>query len=36
LQAVRSQRETVADERLAAVLDEVDLRTAVELAKLGF
>ena len=36
LQAVRAQRETVADPRLAAVLDEVELRAAVELAKLGF
>lgn len=36
LQAVRSQRENVADPRLAAILDEVELRAAVELAKLGF
>ena len=33
--AVRCQREKVADPRLAAVLDEVELRAAVELAKLG-
>ena len=35
VEAVRAQRETVADPRLAAVLDEVELRAAVELAKLG-
>ncbi len=35
VEAVRSQRERVADPKLAAVLDEVELRAAVELAKLG-
>jgi len=33
--AVRAEREKVSDPRLAAVLDEVELRAAVELAKLG-
>lgn len=34
-QLARSARETVDDPRLGAVLDEIDLRVAVELAKLG-
>ncbi|MEM1400635.1 MAG: flagellar assembly protein FliX [Pseudomonadota bacterium] len=29
-------RDRVADDRLASVLDDVDLRARVELAKLGF
>lgn len=32
---VRRQREIVSDERLAEVLEEIELRTAVELAKRG-
>ena len=32
---VQARRETVTDERLAAILEEIDLRAAVELAKLG-
>ena len=34
-QMVRSRRDTVADPRLAAVLDEIELRAEVELAKLA-
>jgi hypothetical protein len=34
-QLVQSQRDQVSDPRLAAVLDEIDLRAQVELAKLG-
>ncbi|HZB91572.1 MAG TPA: flagellar assembly protein FliX [Stellaceae bacterium] len=34
-QLAKTARETVDDPRLAAVLDEIDLRVAVELAKLG-
>jgi Class II flagellar assembly regulator len=34
-QLAKSARETVDDPRLGAVLDEIDLRVAVELAKLG-
>lgn len=33
---LRGRREAVADPQLAALLDEVELRAAVELAKLGF
>ncbi|MFQ5785916.1 MAG: flagellar assembly protein FliX [Alphaproteobacteria bacterium] len=32
---VREHRETVNDPRLAAILDEIELRASVELAKLG-
>jgi Class II flagellar assembly regulator len=34
-QLAKSARDTVDDPRLGAVLDEIDLRVAVELAKLG-
>lgn len=34
-QAVRQQREAVNDPRLAEILDEIELRAAVELAKYG-
>lgn len=34
-QMVRSRRDNVADPRLATVLDEIELRAEVELAKLG-
>ena len=34
-QMVRSRRDSVADPRLAAVLDEIELRAEVELAKLS-
>ena len=34
VQAVRARRDDVEDPRLAAVLDEIELRAAVELAKL--
>ena len=33
--AVKSARDEIADERLAAVLDEIELRARVELAKLA-
>ncbi|MEM9899464.1 MAG: flagellar assembly protein FliX, partial [Pseudomonadota bacterium] len=33
---VARTRDRVADDRLASVLDDVDLRARVELAKLGF
>ncbi len=32
---VQARRETVTDPQLSAILDEIDLRAAVELAKLG-
>lgn len=32
---VKEKRETVADERLAELLDEIELRVRIELAKLG-
>ncbi|MFQ5957903.1 MAG: flagellar assembly protein FliX [Alphaproteobacteria bacterium] len=32
---VQARRETVTDPRLSAILEEIDLRAAVELAKLG-
>jgi len=34
-QSVRSQRETCSDPRLAAILDDIELRVEVELAKLS-
>ena len=34
-QTVREQRQYVTDPRLGAVLDEIELRAKVELAKLG-
>jgi hypothetical protein len=35
IQTVRDNRDQVEDPRIAAVLDEIELRAAVELAKLG-
>ena len=35
VQVVKDQRDQVDDPRLASVLDEIEVRAAVELAKLG-
>ncbi len=35
MRTVRENRDQVDDPRMAAVLDEIELRAAVELAKLG-